>query len=218
MFCWLCWELSAPEEFTTTEEGCGRKFLTRILCVCVWQGEKGWFVSVCKKHSFCCILQNKQKYFKNIMYMKWGPENKHSSVYLVRNEDFPLSSDSHRRVFSFIWSPAGIFNFLWYIGYLWSVADLHFWKLRSYPQKQDQPRKLQWASLHMPVTISLVRAPKWAALRIRGQFSHRQGWGHFVRYLLVCREMGCDHFILATECAYTCCSQLELASSRAKFL
>lgn len=47
--------VSAPEEFATTKEGCGRKFLTRILCVCVWQGEKGLFISVCKEHSFCTI-------------------------------------------------------------------------------------------------------------------------------------------------------------------
>lgn len=152
------------------------------------------------------------------MYMKWGPENKHTSVSLVlemkkfhyllilAGESF-LSTDHQQE--SLI--------FLWYIGYLWSMADLHFWKLRSYPQKQDQPRKQQWASLRMPVTMSLARAPKLAALGIRGLFSHRQCWGHFVWSSLVCREMGCDHFILAAERAYVCCGQLELARSKAKF-
>lgn len=31
------------------------------------------------------------------MYMKWGQEDKQSSVYLVRNEEIALSSESHRR-------------------------------------------------------------------------------------------------------------------------
>jgi len=48
--------VSVPEEFTTTKEGCGRKFVNSVVCACVWQGE-GLFIAVCKEHSFCLVLK-----------------------------------------------------------------------------------------------------------------------------------------------------------------
>jgi len=52
---------SAPEEFTTTKEGCGRKFLTRILCVCVYGREKKGclFLFVRSIHFTACYKINR---------------------------------------------------------------------------------------------------------------------------------------------------------------
>lgn len=39
--------VSVPEEFPTTKEGCGRKFLNRIVCVCVCVREKNGCLFLC---------------------------------------------------------------------------------------------------------------------------------------------------------------------------
>lgn len=42
--------VSVPEEFPTTKEGCGRKFLNRIVCVCVREKNGCLFLCVRSNH------------------------------------------------------------------------------------------------------------------------------------------------------------------------
>lgn len=163
--------VSAPEEFATTKEGCGRKFLTRILCVCVCKARRKRVVYFCVWGTFIlhhiinrniskssCTWNRDQRI--NIPVFFWLEMKKFHYLLVLRGGSFP-SSDLQQEslIFCGILGPCEA----------WQICTFR----SSYPQKQDQHRRRQWASLHVPVTIPLARAPKRAVLRTRGQFSHR---------------------------------------------
>lgn len=110
MFCWICWELWAPKEFTTTKEGCGRKFLVcRILCVYGREKKDCLFQCVRNIH-FAAYYKINRNISKSPC--TWNGDKKINNPVFIWLEMKKLNYllILTGGVFSFIWSPAGIFK------------------------------------------------------------------------------------------------------------
>lgn len=122
MFCWLFWELCQSQRSSQPQRKDVEGSLLIVLYVRVCGREKDYLLLCVRGICFVSCCKISISVSKIVLYVKWGPENKHLCVYLVRDEEM-LSSESHRRVFSFIWFLAEIINFFFILYWMIVISE-----------------------------------------------------------------------------------------------